>query len=746
MRRIVFVAVLMLPASFACAQSIRVRSGEHEGFSRLVLDMPARLEWSSERREGGVSVVLKTDRPEFDIRGVHDRLTEGRLKEIIAPEGQKRLDLTFACDCDVNFFWHDKSMLVIDIEDNPVGATRPSERELVTDEENTVPLEFSDALRPISRAVEMTTKAIISGAQEGLARTDSGSGSLPDMEKNLMAEMDHAARLGLLEPSIVKQAERRTRSVPALNTNAAGPKIQGTSSHHPLQNMRVAPAGGLEHLVRSRNPGDSRHRILSECLSEHLVDVPAWGADAPFHVQVGALNRGLTREFDMADPEAILALARLYVFFGFGAEAAQVVALAEPFTIELQIVGEMAALVDSFESTREHLLRNDLGCDGPSVVWAAIAHPTIPADQPLDHPAILRSFGALPGHLRRHLGPELARKFLEAGHRDTAHSILRTIRYAEPSEAPAKELATAELAFANGKDKLGEAALGAAIEHSLEPSAKAVLALIERRLGENRQVPYDSAQLAGAYFQEHRGEPFGRALGNAYVRALAAAGAFEDAFSELRRIAPDLMQATEAETRNDLVRLLVEQAGDIDFLRYAAGAPSEHLRVLPHETALSIAERLLNVGLVLEASQVMDQVNAGVQSERHSLILAEIELKLGHPHAAEAELLGLVSPESARAKARARSMLGDYAAAAEYLSDLGDSAEAQQAAWRAEDWSKLAQSDDEVIRKLAALVVEEETPDGEDLLARNLRLLDQSASLRDALVELLESPSFATSP
>ena len=68
--------ILSLWAAPMLAQNVVVRSGEHEGFTRLVLDFPARLDWQDQTREDGITITFPGDRPTFDLSRVFDRLTQ----------------------------------------------------------------------------------------------------------------------------------------------------------------------------------------------------------------------------------------------------------------------------------------------------------------------------------------------------------------------------------------------------------------------------------------------------------------------------------------------------------------------------------------------------------------------------------------------------------------------------------------------------------------------------------------------
>ena len=99
------------------AQTVAVRSGVHDGFDRLVLDMPGRRPWHVVTRENGASVIFDGAALRFELGAVFDRIGRQRLRAISSSAGGGRLDLAFACACRIESFWHAGAMLVIDIFD-----------------------------------------------------------------------------------------------------------------------------------------------------------------------------------------------------------------------------------------------------------------------------------------------------------------------------------------------------------------------------------------------------------------------------------------------------------------------------------------------------------------------------------------------------------------------------------------------------------------------------------------------------
>ena len=97
------------------AQDAVVRSGEHAGFTRIVVDLPARVDWSVGGQGARREIVLQDFGGRLDFSQVYDRLSSGRVARIAALSTAKGLALDMNCACDVALSWLDPGMLVVDI-------------------------------------------------------------------------------------------------------------------------------------------------------------------------------------------------------------------------------------------------------------------------------------------------------------------------------------------------------------------------------------------------------------------------------------------------------------------------------------------------------------------------------------------------------------------------------------------------------------------------------------------------------
>jgi hypothetical protein len=195
-----------------------------------------------------------------------------------------------------------------------------------------------------------------------------------------------------------------------------------------------------------------------------------------------------------------------------------------------------------------------------------------------------------------------------------------------------------------------------------------------------------------------------------------------------------------------MLRLLGAQADDIEFLRQILGEPKESFARMPADLTREIAQRALTLGFADVADEILSVASRSVTEPEQRLLRAEIALAQDLPHLAEAEIIGLASPDADTLRARARTSLGDYAGAMRYAEGLQDEAAKQQAAWLAQDWQSLLLAGDPSTQNLAQAMTQAAPDQAGGLLQFNQALIDQSTATRSALSALLASTAISDPP
>lgn len=739
MRLCLLLVLACLPA-LASARSIPVRSGEHADFTRLTLALPDRVDWSVKRDGAKAKISLEGDVGAFDTSAVFARISGSRLAGIGAAPGAAGLILTLNCDCDITGFWHGESMLVLDIRD-PLAAAK----------EEPASQQPALANKPAGKAPDPPPSAAAALAAQALASPQPPGGTAePEngLRRDMMLSLRHrltrqvgrAASQGLLSPSWPPVGVSPTEPDPNTIAEREEPPSarQADEAARAPRNINLRAETSIDREMLAALNEAVTAIGADACLSDQRLDVRAWAADAPFAAQVGAARASLTSDLDRTNTAAVLELARLYIHFGFGAEAAATLRLVTDHP-DRRMLLEMATILEGGRPPADGFFARQLECSTAGALWAVLSVPSVPAGARLDKKAVTRAFNALPAHLRGYLGPMVAERIATSGDRDVARRILDITERGRAEPSPAAKLARAEVDIAEGQEAEARAPIVEVAESNSEPSAEALLLLVDTHIANGEPLSFEHAQLVGAYAAQYRDDPLGQDLAQAHVAALAASEAFDEAFRTLRneteRIGPDI-----AGTRSTVAHLLAQKADDVAFARHALSGNMGPARDLEQRAANAVATRLLDLGFPERARVFVAAPADGALEEERQLLRARAALDAGRPRQAEADLIGRSDKAANALRARARSMMGQHDAAQALYRSAGLEEAAQTEAWQGEEWARLGATDDPALQKLRDVLADTAAPGNgqqDASLAGNRALLERSERMRDALEALL---------
>lgn len=705
-------------ATVAVAQTAVLRSGEHDGFTRLVIDLPTPGTATLDQNGREVSVTLAQPVAAFDLAGVFRRIKTDRIADLRAMDNGRGLMVTLACDCEARLFRAGDRMLAIDVSaaTSARTATQQSTADPVagSGQDGTV----SAGMAPVLPLIP--TRA--PGPAPDLAVPDAAqSEALRQAELRILEQLGRAASQGLLTPrtGTLDSAARVRDSQPAVRDATMAPVAVPVLA----QTARDAALSGT---VRA----DGYTLAGRQCPTGGDFDVAQWGG-TDFVTGLGAWRTRQFGEFDKPDTEASRGLARHYIHYGFGAEARQALRLAAMTDATLL---DMAAIVDGDTDQISGALSGLEGCDSAVALWAVLSAPRL--RQPnVDAAAVGRAFLALPEGLQQRLGPDLAQALTGSGAADAAEAaamILRRLGMAGHGADPAVRLG--EISLAAGSGDAGD--LAPVIASNTALSAQALSQMIAAEVSAGRPVTGETAELAAAFAFEQRNGPDAAALGFTEILARAAAGEFSVALS--LAVSASLAPGQLAQVFD----LLTERAADHDFVAQVMIHSALAVQ-LPADRGNAVAERLLALGFADQAEPLLAAGADGIDGQTRRLLRARVALAQSMPRRAEAELLGLEGPAADMLRARARDMAGDFSAAARIYDSLQANSDGRRADFRAGNWPELAARDASGLGDIARIKTAPAPDDIAGVLARNRALLEESASVRDALERMLNDLTVA---
>lgn len=735
--RTLFVAVFLLFATPLSSQPVGVASGAHDGFSRLVFTFPKPFTWSLVRTEGGYALSVTGVNDGYDLSAIYRRIETNRLASISFDKGV--LQLQIACACYAMPFEFRDGILVLDIKDG--SAPEGSSFELLADGTQAPPLRAKETLpasnqdpKPEVTAQSMVQPIDVDAAIAVASRVQTNT--VPILAPSRSPDLDEAREdlLWQLSKGVVEGVVDVVESLDAL---PAGTPASGRPED--VENIRIGI--GLDAKA-SRRPADHMTGVGDACFTDEQLDISSWGDLENVARNYAENTTSLVGEFDRPDEAAIAQSIRFNLAMGFGAEARQILNALKVSLPERKLWETLSYIVDLEVPPGSVFLGMEV-CDTPASLWAVLAKEDLPPTNMVAIPAILRSFSSLPLHLRRHLGPGLANRFLKRNDPGTARAIQDAILRA-PGDAPAAvKMLEAEIDLANGDLEAAEAVLGPLAGQTGPVGLQSTITLIRAQAETGQEVSVSTTTAAEALLAEALGGEEEGALRDAIALAYGSQNRFQEAF--------DVLIPGERDTL-PLWQMLARRGGDDAIMMHAIFGSTVPLPRLPDVTARALARRLLDMGFPDPASLWLKGDNRAQEDlvATDALLLGEIAIARSDGLAALAFLEGLDSAEADILRANAARLLQMPEAPAQ-LSKIGQQAEAARAARAQNAWGELAElAQDGVWQEAASLIVipvgSTEVPSSgdqssltEDLgpLALSRAALQESGNARSVLEKLI---------
>ena len=665
-------------------QRLRVRSGEHPDFSRLVVDAAAQTAWRIARRGNGYLVAFRPAPAGFDLSRVYQRIPRRRLKSVsarpAAAAGGAVLALELAPDHRLKVFRAESGGIVLDIVR---GA--PRAREFPPDLEaaawrGTAPPAPGEADRPTAPAApapggdprvqrfvlqppgQRGERLALSGLPDALQPPPAGrlpvtlrlaDARILEARQALVEQLGRAMTRGAVEPA----TPGRGAPAPA----AAAPPAETEGRVVTVDSALNIEARTVFDRDEPKTPVATPRKDGVACLPDSAVDLAAWAAEGADFARLSALRRGLVGEFDRVNPETLRALVHSLLVDGFGAEARALLRAFPGALEEAALLAELAALVEGGRAETSPLLAAQAGCPGAVALWAILARPRIPPGEVPDRASLNRVFAAYPADLRYRIGPPLASRLLAAGFGGAARDIAARMARAPGEGSAGFRLLELRFDLERGEMAAARARLAEMLRRGRPEAAEALTLLLTalRRI----DAPVEDALLsdAGALAFQYRFSASGTALRGEEIRARARMQGPAAAFALLAHEAglgalpaPMVREIAEALFRTDPPPGQGAAAAVQAFFRYR-----QLLDDSPGMDAARrhVAARLVEANLPDVAREVM-QPAMGRLTGDDRLVLARIELLQGRPAAALGQLEGLRS----EAAGRLRRKIGDPAA------------------------------------------------------------------------------------
>lgn len=629
------IAIILLLALFPIASAaapLRVQTGEHADFTRVVIAIPRGIAWRLGRTGQGYTLRLPTDEG-FVLEQFFDLIPRDRVVAVSQDPDRGELRLRVDCRCHARAIVYRSDYLVIDIHDGPAPAASPFEQALPVETQFEVRQEpvnqgeryqpgpdpvlpvitprFQTARTVVNRPDTMTSGDLESDPQTEHTRVTDTDEALQMIAQTLGLSLGRAMSAGLLQAGV----------------SLGGNETASTAQSEPGLAQAMARLPGLD----ARTSVDPRAVIDAAapqtqmgktCLPDSSFDIASWGNDSPPFLQLRQTRSALITAADEFEDDALLALARLYVFLGFGREALQMLNLDDVQTRERVILRKVARLIDD-EPVSQDLFAGQVSCPSDVALWALLAQPALPIDAEVDRTAVINAYRALPVHVQRPIAPRLAEALLAVGAQDTALQILGRDHQTE-SEDVSLQLAGAALSDALGEDIQAIERIKDVVRNDPRATPEALTRFFVE--GVRRQVRFSDEDflLADALRFENAGTQAAESLADAQFDAYLSEDRFEDARGLLHmrsagRTSQDIATKTSS-ARAGLFQQVTARLPDAAFLEFVW---REDLGQEAVETQNAVAVRLLALGFPERALVVLSGNANGNKGDQQDALRAQ---------------------------------------------------------------------------------------------------------------------------
>lgn len=725
--RLVAVMFALLLTGVAHAAPLRVQTGEHADFTRVVVLKPPGADWDLRADAGGYVLQLPV-KEGYDLARFYALIPRDRISVVSQDADKGVLRLGVDCRCHVAAFADQPGVLVIDIRDGDAPSDPPPDRLILTraapfqgpenagsytaPRNSLLPIMITEsASQPVPQpdAVTRVEPAVVPSEEEEVAA------DLVALEQSVAAGLGRALSQGLLDaaPSRGDAPEKR------LSPHPDGLPLPGLRATTGID-IRSIPSPQAKPITQDG----------AACAPDDFFAVDSWGDDRSYTAQIAAVRAAIPTDDDGPDETAVTALARTYVYFGFGREALQVLALDGATSQERRYLAAMAQVIDDLDTDR-NLFAGQPSCDSHAALWATLVQEP-PFDARVNRAAVLRSFKALPPGLQTHLAPALAARFVAIGDTDAAAQAV-AIAASQPDPQADVAVAAADLSRALGDEDAAVRQVAEIVSTDARITPEVMITRLQDAVRNNAALTEQDFILADAMRFENAQRPAATDLTVAQLRAYLHLRDFTAARdllgAEQEQIAPDLRDLL----WDEFASVATRHMPDRTFLEFAF----EDLPPgLSPDTENAVAQRLLDLGFAGPAADVIAGLAVGGAAAERAYLRAGIALALDDPDQA---LIALSSRYTDRAN-RLRGMAEDMRAAGGIMPEAYVRGVDVQDKWRRGDWVGLRFSDDPLLQaaSTAVLTVDAAALNPEAPLTSGRALLDQSAQSRAVMDDLLD--------
>jgi len=671
------------------AQTVHVKAAEHDGFTRVVFHMPTNR--TAEFAITARGAELQFDRKIIlDTQGLFSRLYADRVGAVRLETGAQMVRLAKNCDCDIKTFAEGQDMIIFDISDAAPDTANP------------LPDPVADAGDAGQTAATSTLPNLpLLPAQKSTPAFDLGGAHL-----QISAALQRAADRNILTPNRAHKPATDTTQAAAISS----PVVTEFTGLQIDKNQAMTQNG-------------------SACVENPDLEFSQWRAHDDFTTALAKLRQDLISETGRVNTQTAIDLVRLYLSFGLGVEAMEILNTYDLTHPEQQLHHDLA-LIFMGKIEPNNMFASSASCGSHAAIWGILAGHDL-AGQRLDTAAIQLAINALPREIRDYFGPKIIEKLVDADFIDLAENLSLQIKQRSDQITPDLELAHSEILADQGQVQEATATLENLAQNFTTISPKALIALIDLKAKQNQPAPPKLALVAEALAWENADTELAPKLQQTDAIAHLLAADFDRAVQKFFTAPMDQNFASQ------FLDLAVESLPAEQFLKTTIAPPVAVKSKITQSVSLKIAQRLIDYGLHDAATQYFSQRPLGDIRNAQAVLQARILADRQDYDQAAALLRDLDSPQSLSLRAKIAGLSQDWDTATT-LADTQDS----QALLNATALAKTTVIKPEVsqpIQSLINAVQSAPAPETDAVLGNTQTQIETSRALRQSLGGILEN-------
>ncbi|MGX9355923.1 hypothetical protein ACS3SW_12435 [Roseobacteraceae bacterium S113] len=566
--------------SWAFAQ-VQVRAGEHNGFSRIVVDFNGRVKFDLEK-EGNSFVLRAGDgQNEYKIGNLTRRLSANRVKSVSSINGN--LIIEVSCKCDAKQFWFEDRSLVIDFFSLPEEFETTDEKSLnqrrpVYDRYSTVAgvqLPYVIDNKSNRFSIDLNTYQVEeSGPKDGI-------------NEDFAVNLDETFLEALL-------AHHRSTGIELSATLPSDGSMSSPGSVSRKTDQNIGFSTNAKVSAKERLEGGMKS---DSCRSTFYL---LGGFTENFEIEdIIALRSEVFDEFNRLSQPKAINLARAYLVNGMGAEALQTLSEMNISSRNQSVLEALSHLLEYGTAVQIPGVDEFLMCDDEMALWAFLFSQNSVMLEDNNFSALLREFNRLPGKLRQYLAADISVRLTALDRHDIAKQISSRASLSTKSTLPDVELARVPAMpdqEGDAEDKIGE--LRRIIQQNSDVSPLAMASLVKLKWEVGESIPLDDIDLLQAFAFESRGSDSEVQLVTSLAYAFARSGQFSHSFEALERL--ELISDADYHERvkSTIVSAAVRNSQDADFLLLALPEVSDGPLISDYMIMDSVERRLSQLGLL----------------------------------------------------------------------------------------------------------------------------------------------------